>query len=889
MKALPLLLLFYLLSTVVGVAAQAADHLTPITLQLKWQHAFQSAGFYAADIKGFYRDSGLKVTLKERLTKNSPVDLLMAGEAEYAVAGGSALLLAHLHNKPIKSLAVIFQHSPSILLSRKDSGIRTPADLVDRRVMRSRDLSTLEFDAMLIHEGVNPEAMDFVKPSWDINDLAKGRVDAMSAYITSGPFQLRALGIEPSFLQPITYGIDFYGDTLAATTDEIRNHSDRAKAFTRATLKGWQYAFSHQDEIIEYILTLPGVQKRGLTAESLRYEAREMEQLIQPKLVELGHINPGRFKHMADVLVRLKLTEPDYSLDGFIFDPNYSPQRKWLLILFGASVGVLVIGTICWFINRHLALTVAEKTRKYKESQQRFHNLITLLPEMVWESDLQGNLTYVNKAGLDYFNHESTSLDKKELNCLNMLIPEDRERAGENIKRILQGEVLGLNEYTALTGTGATFPVWIRSAPIIQDGAPVGLRGIIINISERKQLEDQLHQAQKMEAIGTLAGGIAHDFNNILTAVLGYTELANLHIDNEQKVKSDLEHVRKGALRARDLVSQILTFSRKSEKTTVVIEPAIIVKEALKLIRSSMPATIELEQHIEEQHKIQMDPTQFHQVLMNLCTNAIHAMEETGGRLTVSLNKIQFDSHHLGPETMLTAGLYVCLQVQDTGQGIDQATSEKIFDPYFTTKEQGKGTGLGLSVVHGIINEYKGDISLESEPGQGTTFSVCLPAITNPEQEQPQLSPKPGKEKPLDQGNGERIMIIDDEEELITMLTELLIHSGYRVCTYIDSRQALEHFSSNPNVYDLIITDMTMPGITGLELSNKFLALRPDLPIILMTGFSEQVDQAKAMAAGIKGFIRKPPTTGQFLQKIRGVLDERYTDPATIPHNKQEQ
>lgn len=875
-------LLFVLLllnfSTLPGLCAPRdtpKTTLTPVTLQLKWRHAFQFAGFYVADFKGYYADAGLKVTIKERKDTVKPLTTLIKGNADYALVNGSALLMSYLQGNPVRALAVIFQHSPNILMSRRDSGIRTPVDLIGKKVMLSKGLSTLEFTAMFIHEGMDPHAIAYTQPSLQLDDLAEGRVDAINTYITSGPFELNQRGIKASFLKPVNYGVDFYGDTLATTADELRNHPKRVQAFTKASLKGWQYAFEHPGEVIAYILTLPDVQNRPITTEALSNEAQEMIQLIQPKFVELGHINPGRFSHMAKTFVDLGLIEPDYSLDDFIYSPNRKIKGKWPLILLISSSLFLVLACIGWLVNRHLARTITERTREYRESEQRFNDLVTLLPEMVWESDLEGKLTYVNQAALEHFG-QASSFPDQDLYCLKMLVPKDRKNAAEIMKQVGQGKETGLNEYTALTGTGSTFPVWIRSSPIIKDEKIIGLRGIVIDISERRKLEEQLNQAQKMEAIGTLAGGIAHDFNNILTAILGYTELASLHMGDDNRVRQDLDHVRTGAIRARDLVAQILAFSRKSDKQVSKIFPALIVKEALKLLRSSTPSTIAFEQHVNSKSRIEIDPTQFHQIMMNICTNSIQAMAEHGGVLSVKLTDKEVSKDPLPLFlSSLPPGPYICLEIADNGEGMTDATQEKIFEPYFTTKALGKGTGLGLAVVHGIVKNCKGDIHVKSSPGEGTCFQIFLPIIPPSVSIPKENSSQNRKVAPQFQGQGERILLIDDEEELVVMLKGLLLHSGYEVDAFRDSKLAWHHYSQHSLDYDLILTDMTMPRMTGLELSEKCLAMRKDQPIILMTGFSEQINKQKATNAGIRCLIQKPPETDFLLKTVWDLLNAK--------------
>ena len=388
------------------------------------------------------------------------------------------------------------------------------------------------------------------------------------------------------------------------------------------------------------------------------------------------------------------------------------------------------------------------------------------------------------------------------------------------------------------------------------------------DISDRMEAEEELRQAQKMEAIGTLAGGIAHDFNNILSAIFGFTELAKRHISKPDKLSEDLAEVHKGAIRARDLVQQILTFCRKTEEERLPLQMSLIVKEALKLLRSSIPTSIEIKQSIETQGMVLADPTQIHQVMMNLCTNAYHAMRETGGTLAVSLKEVEITAGDYIPELELAPGNYLQLQISDTGCGIEKETVEKIFDPYFTTKEMGEGTGLGLAVVHGIVKSYEGHIKVYSEPGKGTTFNIYLPEVKKEQGEY-----KPATEEEPVKGGNERIMVVDDEQAIVNVAKLVFTDYGYSVNTFPDGVQALHEFKEHPDHYDLVITDMAMPYMEGTELAQKLLEIRPDIPVILNTGFSERVNKEKAEAMGIKEFVQKPVNLNNLLRATRKVLD----------------
>jgi two-component system cell cycle sensor histidine kinase/response regulator CckA len=374
-----------------------------------------------------------------------------------------------------------------------------------------------------------------------------------------------------------------------------------------------------------------------------------------------------------------------------------------------------------------------------------------------------------------------------------------------------------------------------------------------------------------MEAIGTLAGGIAHDFNNILAAMMGYAELASLDAPEGSKANMRWQEVLKAGLRARDLVQQILTFSRQSSQERKPVEIGPIVKETLKLLRASLPSTVEIRQHVESNADvIETDPTQIHQVLMNLCTNAAHAMRESGGILEVSLNKVDMEEPTTTPYPDLHAGPYVRLSVSDTGHGIPPQLLKRIFDPYFTTKPVGEGTGLGLAVVHGIVKSHGGEITVSSKPGKGTTFHVYLPGTDGPKEVAASQ-----RVEPYRLGRQECLLLIDDEQALVEVGKQMLEHLGYRVIVRTSSVEALELFRNQPEKFDLVITDMTMPNMTGDKLAREMMGIRPGMPIILCTGFSEHIAEEKVKKIGIREFVMKPLVMSDLSKTIRRVLDQK--------------
>ncbi len=385
---------------------------------------------------------------------------------------------------------------------------------------------------------------------------------------------------------------------------------------------------------------------------------------------------------------------------------------------------------------------------------------------------------------------------------------------------------------------------------------------------ERTRLERQLRHSQKMEAVGTLAGGIAHDFNNILAAIIGFSEIASESVPEDSKASRCLKRVFDAGIRGRDLVKQILAFSRQSEQEKRPLRMSALVKETLSLLRSSLPSTIRIEFKVKKESSLVLaDEGQIQQVVLNLCTNAAHAMREKGGSITLSLSEFDCATSREVAHPVLDPGPYLRLSVQDTGVGIPADVIHRIFDPFFTTKKQGEGTGLGLSVALGIVESHGGTITVESTPGKGSLFSVYLPAV---EGGYARVS-EDGEEMAV---GHERVLFVDDEEALVVLGGEMLKRLGYDVTTIISSRDALALVKEDPDRFDLVLTDQTMPDLTGLELAHEILAVRPDMPIIMATGFSQIVDADMAKAAGIKAFVMKPVTRRELATTVRKVLDE---------------
>jgi signal transduction histidine kinase/ActR/RegA family two-component response regulator len=386
---------------------------------------------------------------------------------------------------------------------------------------------------------------------------------------------------------------------------------------------------------------------------------------------------------------------------------------------------------------------------------------------------------------------------------------------------------------------------------------------------EKEKLQARIQQSQKIESIGTLAGGIAHDFNNILGIILGNTELALDNLTEGESTRLNLDEIRKACLRAKDIVRQLLSFARKTDPKRNPIKLIAVVEDSLKFLRATIPTNIDICHDFQAKNDtILADSTQIHQVMINLCTNAFHAMQETGGCLGIKIENVLLEKDSRTSHNDLASGNYLKLTVSDTGHGIIPELKDQIFDPYFTTKEVGKGTGMGLSVVHGIVKSHGGEISVDSKPQKGTTVHIYFPVVEEAPVKETETSEK------LPVGN-ERILFVDDEESNVYVGRNRLEQLGYQVETRMNPLEALDLFQATPNQFDLLITDMTMPQMTGDQLVKEILKLRPDMPAILCSGFNEKIDEEKATEIGIRQYIEKPYDKRFIAKIVRKVLDEK--------------
>jgi PAS domain S-box-containing protein len=509
-----------------------------------------------------------------------------------------------------------------------------------------------------------------------------------------------------------------------------------------------------------------------------------------------------------------------------------------------------------------------------RESEEKYRQLVNYAPAGIYEVDfVKGKLASANDVMSEYTGYSKDELLK--MSAPDFLTRESQKQMADRIARLIKGKkIYGSAEYKARAKDGREFWMLVNARYFYDKYGKLKSAMVVAHditdrkraLEEKSRLEDRLQQAQKMEAIGTLAGGIAHDFNNILSVIIGYTELILMSGNVDAEVKQNLKEIFNASKHARDMVKQILAFSRQSKQERKPIQVAHIVKEAIKMLRASLPTTILIQQQIEKDTGIiEADPTQIHQVLMNLCTNAAHAMNGKDGVMQISLSNVELDHAALEMAPDLKPGSYLKLSVSDTGHGIAPDAYEKIFDPYFTTKKKEEGTGLGLAVVQGIVKSHNGAVTVESEVGKGTTFHVYLPVIMRKLTAEEEIS------TPLPMGH-ECILFVDDEQPLVEIGKQMLQRLGYTVATRTSSVEALELFKANPDRFDLIITDIVMPNMTGEKLAEKMMDIRSDIPVILCTGYSEKITRKHASDMGIQSFLMKPLVMRDLATTVRQAL-----------------
>ncbi len=566
-------------------------------------------------------------------------------------------------------------------------------------------------------------------------------------------------------------------------------------------------------------------------------------------------------------LKKMIFSEPGTFLDILMLkvSPYQIVSRLMVVLLFILSGSVLIE-----FLIRKQA---AEKARN--ETRKTLMTVLNSIDATIYVSDMETHkILFMNKSMIDTFGGDFIGgvcykvFRKAAAPCDDCTNPRLLNASGRPTG------VIAWEGFSSVTGK---WHIHHDRAISWIDGRIVRLQ-IATDITELKNLQEkqlkseaQLRQARKMESIGTLAGGIAHDFNNILAAVIGYTELAMDQAEKGSSIEDCLKEVYTAGIRARDLIKQIMTFSRKSDEQMQPIRVDAVAKETLRLIRSLIPTTIDIRRKIESRAYILGNPTEVHQIFMNLCTNAAQAMEKDGGVLEVGLTDVAIDADAAARTAGLAPGGFLKITVSDTGGGIPPDVMDVIFEPYFTTKGPGEGTGMGLATVHGIVKRYGGEIFAESETGKGSVFTIYLPAI----EAASETELRPAGILPT---GAERILVIDDEPAIAKMTSRILERLGYVTTVRTSSTEALALFRNRPDDFDLIVTDMTMPNMTGDKLAHEVMKIRPEAPVILCTGYSKTVSSESAAASGITCFAHKPLVKADFAKTVRDALDGAKQD-----------
>ncbi len=861
-----------------SVVLHAAE---PVRIQLKWYHQFQFAGYYAAASEGFFEEEGLAVEILEGRPIRAPLARVLAGEADYGVSDVD-VLLERLRGQPFVVCAAVFQHSPYIIMSRADRGIRTPADLIGCTVMMSDDQGSAQLRAMLVREGIDPDLVTIIPHSWNLADLIEGRVDAMSAYATVEPFMMQARGVEPAMLRAVDYGVDFYGDTLFTTETESRERPERVAAVLRAVRKGWLHAFENSDQMIDHILAMEGVVERGITREQLQSEARAMRALVLPEFVEIGHMNPARWRHIAEVFFENDIVAPGFSLAGFIHEPA-APidlrRYRWV----AAAVVVVVLGAgavLLW--NVQIRRRVRERTaalqseiaqrRKAEAKLREQAALLDVAHDAIVVRSLDHRITYWNRGSerlYGWTGAEAVGRGLKDFLLIDTTDFVDAERALS-----AQDKWSGEIQYTSKEGRLVTV---VGSWTLLrdEDGRPTSILSIDTDVTERKQLEAQFLRSQRVESIGTLAGGIAHDLNNLLAPIVMGVDLLRDSISDES-ARMVVRNIERSAKRGSELVKQVLSFARGVEAARAAVNLRHVVRDTEAMAESTFPKNIRIESLIpQDLWLVTCDPTQLGQVLLNLCVNARDAMPG-GGRIAITASNVTLDPQLAAMNQGVPPGPYVCVEVADTGMGIAKVILARIFDPFFTTKEPGQGTGLGLSTVLGIVRSHGGFVTVDSTVGQGSRFKVYFPAQTQEAVDALSVHPfvVPAR------GQGECVLVVDDETSILEITRQTLEAFGYRVLAAEDGAQAIALYAQHRTEVSVVITDMMMPVMDGPALIAALRGMDPAVRIIATSGFNGQDNPGRAKAAGVRAFLHKPYSADTMLTLLRRILSENVARPS---------
>jgi len=860
----------HILFILIVVSFVTAGELQDLTLQIKWTHQFQFAGYYAAKELGFYEDVGLDVTIVEAEDQTNVIDEITSGRASFAIGMPDALA-SHAEGKKVAIVAPIFPHSPFVLLARKSVAGDNLQNLKSKRIVIGESGSR-ELLAMLNSAGIEQTNTTFIPQSFSNDDIINGTIDAKAFYRVELPrFFSENDVLDYTIFEPVNYGVDFYGDCILTHSDTLDRNRELVQKFREASIKGWNYALDNQLEVVSIIIDK---YPTGLSKEELLREAAEVYNLMLPQYIAIGSGSNDRWRKIVDTYKSLGMISADYTLDTTII--YQSDQVVTIpLWIYQTITFLFILLVISLLFTRKLKREIRKKVTELRHNELRFHTIFDDSTQLSGIIDTDGKLILANQNALEMAGVTQEQVKGQDF----WRAPWWRHstKIQDKLKAVLEeakgGEQASF-EASHVDVNGKIHIIDFSLKPVINEEGDVDfLIATGYDLTHLREIEDRDRHLQKMEAIGTLAGGIAHDFNNILSAIFGYLDVASLEEHNNEHLHEAHSEIRTAAKRAKDLVGQILTFSRKSSVKMEPIQLAQVVKETLKLIRSSIPATISIKHRINDDSYILANSTQIHQVLMNICTNGYHAMkEQSSGLLSVSLTLVEVSDEMKEQHPELNNGEYLELHISDTGSGMDNATLEQVFNPYFTTKDQeNKGTGLGLSTVHTIITSHDGTIDVISKSGVGTTFIMLFPKIDHTPIEVPQEKDAPQKVKSSSE-DIPHILFVDDEVMIVKSFGKFLRHAGFEVTTFTDSIEALDEFEASPDKYSIVISDMSMPMMNGVDMLMQMKAIRDDIPVILCSGYNQVEDELRESVPEINQYLQKPIGMDEIISEVQSLL-----------------
>lgn len=710
-----------------------------VKLKLKWRHQFQFAGYYAAQIKGFYKSAGLNVEIIEGNSSSAPIQYVLKDSAEYGVSA-SDLIESRSSGKPIILLAAIFQHSPYTIISQKDKNITKPQDLIGKKLMASNEQGYIQLKAMLQKNGIDISRVNIINHTWNNNDITNGYADAMTGYISVEPYQLSAKGVELNIIRPVNYGIDFYGDILFTTEKEIIDHPERAKAIRDATIKGWEYAMSHPEEISNYILTLPGVKDRGITYDHLMYESVAMQDLVKSDLVEIGHINRTRLENMINNYVEFGIIKTDGDYKNFVFQESKEDKYNNLVIIIYYLLALTALVVLLIFVwNRQLQGKIKKRTEELeqevairkeaetiaKRSEERLELALQAAQLGIWDSNLQTGYVYRNALWSEMLGYKANEIEPNFEGWRKLIHPEDYERIDNSIKSHHEGKTIYDNyEHRLITAKGEWKWILSLSKIVARDhtGKPTRLIGIHMDIDELKRKELQLQQITEelMYTNRELEKFAYITSHNLRAPVVNIVSLLNM-IDKTTLLQSGnsaiIDKIDLSVQRLESTLNDLIDVV-SAKKITLSEKTNLNISECTKSVLSNLETQLikvdaKVELNFDKADRILYIRSVLESIIQNLLTNAIKYRSQSR-RLKIDISTNEDDD-------------FVYLRVKDNGIGFDSNKyGEKIFKLYERIHHGIEGKGLGLYLIKTQIEALNGRIDVNSMPDEGALFVVSI-------------------------------------------------------------------------------------------------------------------------------------------------------------------